>query len=96
MQIPSRKSLWAPSFVPGTNAVGTPASTQPYGAANDAPQYRSGAWQGYGASRVASALAALAMAAVTMLALVLWPANVETETPSPAVVTTGGFHADEQ
>jgi hypothetical protein len=94
MQISSRKSLLAPSFVPNTNAVGTTANTRPYEKPHDTPEHPTGAWKGYGTSRVASALAALAMAAVTMLVLVLWPASVETETATPAEVTTGGFHAD--
>jgi hypothetical protein len=96
MQIPSRKSLWAPSFVPNTNAAGATAGTHSHGTTQDMPEHYSGVWHGYGVSRVASALVALAMAAVTMLVLVLLPATVETETAAPTDVTTGGFHADKE
>lgn len=94
MQIPSRKSFLAPSFLPSTNAVGITVAARAHETAHHLSEHRSGGWQGYGVSRVASALAALAMAVITMLALVLLPANVETGNATPTDVTTGGFHAD--
>ena len=94
MQIPSRKSLFAPSFVPSTNAVGAKIGTRPYEAPHDVSKHRANAWHADSPSRIASALAALAMATVTMLALVLLPANVETGTATPAARTTGGHHAE--